>query len=125
MRPDAIVEPQIAYQMSLSVTGCGITDWTSTNNSVISLAVDSIGYGFGSSIHRLRIVPIRRKGATWSNRFVVECEAAVAVSFQQEHPKDSVAFVFLRQPDGTYLSADVSGVRAGLRQSWSFFTSGR
>lgn len=56
---------------------------------------------------------------------MVECEAAVAVSFQQEHPKDSVAFVFLRQPDGTYLSADVSGVRAGLRQSWSFFTSGR
>ena len=93
MRPDAIVEPQIAYQMSL-VTGCGITDWTSTNNSVISLAVDSIGYGFGSSIHRLRIVPIRRKGATWSNRFVVECEAAVAVSFQQEHPKIRLLLYF-------------------------------
>jgi hypothetical protein len=36
----------------------------------------------------------------------------VAVSIPQQHPKKSLAFVF-RQPDGTYLAADVSGVEAG------------
>jgi hypothetical protein len=35
---------------------------------------------------------------------------AVAISVSQQHPKDSVVFVFLRRPDGTYLAADASRV---------------
>ncbi len=38
---------------------------------------------------------------------------AVAISVPQQHPKDSLLFVFLRQPDGTYLAADASGVEVG------------
>jgi hypothetical protein len=38
---------------------------------------------------------------------------AVVVSVSQQHPKESVVFVFLRQPDGTYLAADASRVEAG------------
>jgi hypothetical protein len=38
---------------------------------------------------------------------------AVAVSVPQQHPKDSVVFVFLRRPDGTYLATDVSSVETG------------
>jgi hypothetical protein len=38
---------------------------------------------------------------------------AVAISVSQQHPKDSVVFVFLRRPDGTYLAADASRVDVG------------
>ena len=38
---------------------------------------------------------------------------AVAVSVLQQHPKASVVFVFLQQPDGTYLAADASRVEVG------------
>jgi hypothetical protein len=38
---------------------------------------------------------------------------AVAISVSQQHPKDSVVFVFLRRPDGTYLAADASRVEVG------------
>jgi hypothetical protein len=35
------------------------------------------------------------------------------LSILQQYPKDSVIFVFLRQPDGTYQTADISKVEAG------------
>ncbi len=38
---------------------------------------------------------------------------AVAVSVPQRHPKESLVFIFMRQPDGRYLAADASGVEAG------------
>ena len=38
---------------------------------------------------------------------------AVAISVSQQHPQDSLVFVFLRQPDGAYLVADASGVEVG------------
>lgn len=38
---------------------------------------------------------------------------AVAVSVPQKHPKESLVFIFMRQPNGRYLAADAIGVEAG------------
>lgn len=38
---------------------------------------------------------------------------AIAISVPQQHPKHSIVLVFLRQPDGTYLATDASGVEVG------------
>jgi hypothetical protein len=51
-----------------------------------------------------QLIRVLEMGIWNSNR------SAVAVSLPQQHPKDSVVFVFLRQRDGTYLAADVSKV---------------
>ena len=54
-----------------------------------------------------QLIEVLRTGLWNSTR------TALAVSIPQQHQKDSVIFVFLRQPDGTYQTADVSKVEAG------------